>query len=143
MKKTTFAALFCGVFFGAGLVLSGMTKASKVLGFLDVTGKWDPSLAFVMGGAVATHFTLLQLTKKRKTPLFGESFHLASQEKIDARLVIGSAIFGVGWGMAGFCPGPAIVSAAGLNWSVIALVTGMFLGSMVARSASIRAKSAE
>lgn len=139
---TTLSALLSGLLFGIGLVLSGMTKASKVLGFLDFAGDWDPSLAFVMGGAVSTHFLLLQLIKKREAPLLEPHFHPPATTVIDRRLIVGSAIFGVGWGMGGFCPGPAVVSAAGLNWSVLTLVAAMFFGSMIARSFGAKGKSA-
>jgi uncharacterized membrane protein YedE/YeeE len=97
------AALLCGLLFGLGLIISGMTEPSKVLGFLDVFGLWDPSLAFVMGGAVSVAAIGFALARRRRPP------SAPAKRRIDWRLVSGAAIFGVGWGLAGICPGPAIV----------------------------------
>lgn len=105
-------AFAAGALFAAGLGISGMTQPSKVIGFLDVAGAWDPSLLFVMGAAVAVHFVLGRIIRRRATPLWDTSFHLPTRKDIDARLVFGAAMFGIGWGLGGFCPGPGIVAAA-------------------------------
>lgn len=101
-------ALALGILFGVGIAVSGMINPAKVLNFFDIAGTWDPSLAFVMGGALAVAVPGYRLVFGRTRPLFGETFHLPGTQRIDARLVLGSATFGVGWGIAGFCPGGAI-----------------------------------
>ena len=101
---------FVGLLFGLGLLLSGMTDPAKVLGFLDLFGIWDPSLAFVMGGAIAVGFFAFALARKRTTNFMGGALHLPKSTQIDKRLLIGGLTFGAGWGLAGFCPGPGIVS---------------------------------
>lgn len=122
-----------GLLFGAGLILSGMTQPEKVVAFLDFTGNWDPSLAFVMGGAIAVHATLLRVIRRRGTPIFDEKFHMPTLKDIDRRLVFGAGIFGIGWGLGGYCPGPGIVSTvsgslmAGLF--VVAMLGGMWIQS--------------
>jgi uncharacterized protein len=102
--------LLFGAIFGAGLALSGMTRPANVLAFLDVGGRWDPALLFVIGGAVLVHATLARLVRRRARPIFDDKFHLPSERKIDPKLVVGAALFGVGWGLAGLCPGPAFAS---------------------------------
>ena len=102
-----------GLLFGLGLLLSGMTDPGKVLAFLDLFGAWDPSLALVMGGAIGVGSFAFALAKKRTTDLFGGAIRLPTATRIDLRLVLGALIFGAGWGLAGFCPGPAWVSLAG------------------------------
>lgn len=106
------AASLCGVLFGFGLALSGMLDPARVRGFLDVFGPWDPSLAFVLAGAVAIASIGVWLSRRLPRPAFDESFHLPETRTIDGRLIAGAAIFGVGWGLAGLCPGPAIASLA-------------------------------
>lgn len=103
-------ALVCGLIFGFGLSISGMLDPARVRGFLDVTGAWDPSLAFVLGGAVVVATIGYRLSQRFAHPVLGERFDLPSKTKIDAPLLLGSALFGVGWGLVGFCPGPAIAS---------------------------------
>jgi uncharacterized protein len=119
-----------GVVFAGGLVLSGMTQPSKVSGFLDVTGHWDPSLAFVMLGAVAVYFAADRVARCRSKPLFAAQFPPV-RAGLDARLIGGAALFGVGWGLSGFCPGPALVSigagARAALWFVPAMLAGMVL----------------
>lgn len=105
-----FASLACGVLFGAGLAVGGMTNPAKVLAFLDVTGAWDPSLAFVMGGALAVNALAFALTRRRARPLFAERFALPASRDLDRELIAGAVIFGVGWGLVGLCPGPALAS---------------------------------
>ena len=101
-----------GLLFGLGLLLSGMTDPGKVLGFLDLFGAWDPSLALVMGGAIAVGFFAFAVAKKRTVNFLGGALRLPTSNQIDKRLVIGAVLFGAGWGLAGFCPGPALVSLA-------------------------------
>ena len=108
----SFFALIAGLLFGIGLLLSGMTDPSKVLGFLDLAGLWNPSLAFVMGGAIGAGFIAFAIAQKRQSSVLGNAIELPKNTKITKRLLIGSVLFGVGWGLAGFCPGPAIVSLA-------------------------------
>ncbi len=128
-------AFFVGLLFGLGLIVSGMTNPVKVIGFLDLAGAWDPSLAFVMGGAILIGSGGFALAKKRQRSLLGAPMHLPTSTKLDKRLLLGSLAFGVGWGIAGFCPGPAIVSAAAGQpkaWIfVAAMLSGMALYSML------------
>ena len=118
-----------GLLFGLGLILSGMTDPGKIIGFLDVFGAWDPSLAFVMMGAIAVGFIAFALAKKRTTTILGGALRLPTASHIDKRLIIGSTVFGTGWGLAGFCPGPALISMASgqieAMWFVSAMVAGM------------------
>lgn len=120
-----------GLLFGMGLLLSGMADPAKVLGFLDLIGPWDPSLALVMGGAILVGFFAFALAKKRTTSFLGGALHLPQAHQIDRRLLIGALLFGAGWGLAGFCPGPALVSLfAGQPKAavfVVAMVAGMIL----------------
>ncbi|MFL9941907.1 DUF6691 family protein [Paraburkholderia graminis] len=103
-------ALFSGLLFGVGLMVSGMANPAKVLGFLDLAGRWDPSLAFVMAGAIAVGSIAFLVAKRRKKSLLGRSIQIPAGKQVTLRLVMGSAVFGVGWGLAGFCPGPALVA---------------------------------
>ncbi len=127
------SSLLAGLLFGLGLALAGMTLPSRVLGFLDVTGPWDPSLALVMVSAIAVHLPLQRVIRGRGRPLFDTRFHLPTGARIDRRLVVGSALFGVGWGLAGSCPGPALVSAAtGAPWA-LSFVAAMAVGMVAQR----------
>ncbi len=131
MKKRL-VPLAAGLLFAVGLAVSGMTQPAKVVGFLDVLGAWDPSLAFVMLGAIAVYLAAYRgLVLKAKRPLFAERFSLPTRTDIDLPLLAGAAIFGVGWGLSGFCPGPALVSfGAGVKsamWFVPATLLGMAL----------------
>jgi uncharacterized membrane protein YedE/YeeE len=112
LSRTGLAALATGLLFGAGLTVSGMVQPLKVVGFLDVAGAWDPTLAFVMGGALAVSALAFPWILRRARPLWAESFSLPTRKDLDARLLAGSALFGVGWGLAGFCPGPALAALA-------------------------------
>ena len=134
-----------GLIFGLGLLISGMSNPAKVLNFLDVggiaTGTWDASLAFVMAGAVAVTFIGYKLVLKRSQPIFGGKFHLPGKAEIDPRIIVGPAIFGVGWGLAGFCPGPAF-TALGFGTKaallfVAAMLAGMVLARWIARRPSL------
>lgn len=139
MKGHFFAAL-SGAVFAVGLAISGMTRPAKVVGFLDLSGAWDPSLAFVMVGAIAVHFVATRLITRRARPLFDERFHLPTRKDLDARLLLGAALFGVGWGLGGFCPGPGLVSAASGSLPAFVFVIGMTLG-MFAEHALARGRS--
>ncbi|MBN9468719.1 MAG: YeeE/YedE family protein [Bosea sp.] len=124
-------ALAAGTVFGLGLAMSGMLDPARVRGFLDLFGAWDPSLAFVLGGAVMVALVGMAVLKRLRRPVFDEQFHLPATSPVDRRLVLGSAIFGVGWGMAGFCPGPALASLslglAPVALFVVAMLAGMTL----------------
>jgi uncharacterized membrane protein YedE/YeeE len=125
------AALAAGLVFGFGLSLSGMLDPARVQGFLDVFGAWDPSLAFVLGGAVTVAMVGMRIVQRMDRPAFDRTFHLPFNNRIDGRLIIGSAIFGAGWGLGGFCPGPAIASLPlGLIQSVL-FVAFMLAGMML------------
>jgi uncharacterized membrane protein YedE/YeeE len=132
-----------GLIFGIGLILSGMTDPGKVIGFLDLFGAWDPSLALVMGGAILVGVFAFALAKKRTTTFLGDAIHLPPSNDIDKRLLAGALLFGVGWGLAGFCPGPALVSlGAGEPKAavfVLAMLAGMMLFEIGERRAARRA----
>lgn len=129
-----------GLLFGAGLILSGMTDPSKVLGFLDLFGSWDPSLALVMGGAILVGIIAFTLARKRTRNFFGGALQLPTARHIDRRLVVGSLTFGAGWGLAGFCPGPALVSFSAGQPKAIVFVLAMLVG-MLAFELAERCKS--
>ncbi len=124
------AALLSGLLFGAGLAVSGMVNPAKVLNFLDLAGSFDATLLFVLGGAVVTTFIGYRLVLRQDRPLFAARFQLPTRTDIDARLIAGAAIFGIGWGLAGFCPGPAIAAVVSLRPEpfifLIAMAAGMF-----------------
>jgi len=134
---------FVGLVFGLGLMLSGMTDPGKVLGFLDLTGRWDPSLALVMGGAIAVGVFAFSLAKRRRLSFFGVDLRLPTQERITKRLVVGSLIFGAGWGLAGFCPGPALVSMAAGQSKAALFVVFMLIGMLIFEVAERRAQAAQ
>lgn len=121
-------ALVSGLIFGLGLSLSGMLDPVRVQGFLDVFGAWDPSLAFVLGGAVVVAFVGVAISRSLEKPVFDVQFHLPGTQRIDRRLVVGSALFGIGWGIAGFCPGPAITALALGKAEIVVFVVTMVLG---------------
>jgi uncharacterized protein len=121
-------AVIAGLLFGVGLGVAGMTDPAKVLAFLDVTGRWDPTLAFVMGGAIAVHAPVVIWLRRRGRPWLGHRLHLPAQGAIDRRLLGGAALFGVGWGLAGYCPGPAVVAAAALRPGGLVVLAGMLVG---------------
>ena len=122
---TALAAFACGLVFGFGLMISGMTQPSKVLGFLDIFGRWDPTLAFVMAGALAVTFAGYALARRRAAPVFAASHLWPTKTDIDRPLVAGSALFGAGWGLVGLCPGPAIENLATASPRVVAFVVAM------------------
>lgn len=133
-----FISLLVGLVFGIGLCISGMTEPAKVVGFLDITGLWDPSLGFVMGGAVAVGLVAFWLAKRRKIALDGEPMQLPAARIIDAPLIVGSVIFGVGWGVSGICPGPGIVDIGFLNPRAIVFVGAMVVGMLAYRLVGLR-----
>lgn len=147
---TALLAFGAGVLFALGLGVSGMTQPAKVLGFLDVTGAWDPSLALVMVGAIGVGFVSLRLTAGWARPWCAPRFNLPTQRAVDARLVAGAAIFGVGWGLAGVCPGPALVAVASGPGALV-LTLGMLVGVLIhevgqrarARAAAVGTEPAE
>jgi uncharacterized membrane protein YedE/YeeE len=124
--KRAIASFISGLVFSLGLALSGMTLPSKVLAFLDVTGKWDPSLAFVMGAALLVIFIARALAPKR--PVLSTEFSTPEGQTIDGRLVSGALVFGIGWGLSGFCPGPAVVSIGAGTLSAVCFVPAMLVG---------------
>ncbi|MDC8803637.1 YeeE/YedE family protein [Halomonas pacifica] len=122
-----------GLLFGLGLAISGMTDPARVLGFLDIAGAWDPTLMFVLGGAVVTTFIGYRLVWRRGAPLVGKAFQLPSRRDIDVRLLGGAALFGIGWGLSGYCPGPAFASIGGLSAPLAAMLVAMLAGWYLAR----------
>jgi uncharacterized membrane protein YedE/YeeE len=133
----TLSAFLVGLLFGAGLIVSGMTDPFKVIGFLDIAGAWDPSLAFVMAGAVLVGLLAFRIAGRRAAAVLGGPMHLPAASAIDRRLITGSVVFGIGWGLAGFCPGPALV-ALGAGYSkaavfVLAMLAGMALYELLER----------
>jgi uncharacterized protein len=127
-------SLLAGVIFGAGLSLSDMVNPARVLNFLDVAGSWDPTLIFVMAGGLAVTTLGYKLIFHRSSPLVDDRFHLPTQRQIDLPLVSGAALFGVGWGLAGICPGPALADLVTLEPKVLVFVAAMLVG-MIAASA--------
>ena len=122
-------SMIFGTLFGLGLTISGMVLPAKVLGFLDVAGAWDPSLALVMGGALLVFVPgYFLLVKPSAHSLVGESFHLSKKRQLDPRLLVGSALFGVGWGLLGICPGPAITALVTGQWQIGLFVVAMLVG---------------
>ena len=131
MNRSQITAFAAGLIFGLGLLLAGMANPAKVLAFLDITGNWDPSLALVMGGAIAVSAIGFYLTRQRSAPLFGDSFQVPTNRKLDKRLVLGALGFGVGWGLAGFCPGPALVALGTGSLKAVVFVAAMLSGMVI------------
>lgn len=128
---TLFASLLAGLVFGLGLLVSGMANPAKVIGFLDIAGAWDPSLAFVMVGAIAVGFVAFVVARQRTVSFLGADMKLPSQRRIDRRLIVGSTVFGIGWGVAGFCPGPALVALGTGSSKALVFVAAMLAGMAV------------
>ena len=122
-----------GIIFGSGMIISEMVNPHKVIAFLDIFGQWDPSLAFVMIGALVVFAPCYYLLiKKRKTAINGDAIAPKNSNKIDAKLTVGAIVFGIGWGLAGFCPGPAIINLGGGNYAAFVFVAAMILGMVIA-----------
>jgi len=132
-SRENFVAFVSASLFSIGLIVGGMTQPAKVINFLDVSGDWDPSLAFVMGGAILVYMPMFWLlAKRRNAPLFAKTFALPTRKDIDAPLLFGSALFGAGWGLGGFCPGPGLASAAA-GTKPITFVGAMLVGMLLVR----------
>ncbi len=129
-----------GVVFALGLGISGMTQPAKVTAFLDFTGDWDPSLAFVMMGAIGVHAVLYRVIRARPSPVFAEAFSVPTRKDIDPRLIGGAALFGLGWGLGGFCPGPALTAVASGKSSILIFVGAMIGGMLLHKWISILAR---
>ncbi|WP_299257465.1 DUF6691 family protein [uncultured Kushneria sp.] len=125
-----------GLLFGLGLAISGMTDPARVIGFLDVAGAWDPTLIFVLGGAVITTFIGYRLVWRRQMPLFESRFQLPTRRDLDTRLLSGAALFGIGWGLSGYCPGPAAASLPEPSWPLAAFIMTLLMGWWLARRLS-------
>ncbi|MBZ9537335.1 YeeE/YedE family protein [Modicisalibacter tunisiensis] len=132
----TLMGFVAGLLFSLGLAISGMTDPARVVGFLDIAGAWDPTLIFVLGGAVVTTFIGYRLVWKRGSPLFAGRFALPTRRDLDPRLLGGAALFGIGWGLSGYCPGPAVASIAGLSLPLAAMLVAMAAGWWVAKRLS-------
>lgn len=128
-----FAALLSGVLFGLGLAISGMTDPNVVIGFLDLFGDFNPALMFVLGGAVGTTLIAFRFVLRRPSPLLASDFQLPTRKDIDARLLVGAGLFGIGWGLAGYCPGPALVSFGALIDTAVVFVPVMLLSGWLTR----------
>lgn len=134
IRAQSIASLSLGAVFGLGLSLSGMTDPNKVQNFLDFGGRWDPSLLLVLGGALLVTVLTFPLILRRSQPVLGHKFHLPTAQHVDLKLVIGSALFGIGWGLGGFCPGPALVALATGSRSALLFVVAMLLGMALHRT---------
>ena len=133
MAKSNFSSFICGILFSIGLGISGMTQPQKVIGFLDVFGEWNPSLAFVMGGAVLSYLALqLWIQRNFSIPVLGGSFQMTARKDLDRSLIIGALLFGSGWGLGGYCPGPAITSLGSGSLNALLFVVAMGIGMLVA-----------
>ena len=133
MAKSNISSIICGIIFSIGLGISGMTQPQKVIGFLDIFGEWNPSLAFVMGGAVFSYLALQLLIQRNfSIPLLGGSFQISSRKDLDRSLIIGALLFGSGWGLGGYCPGPAITSLGSGSLNALLFVVAMGVGMLLA-----------
>ncbi|MFN4354386.1 DUF6691 family protein [Parvibaculum sp.] len=132
-RNTVLASFAAGAIFGLGLVISGMANPAKVLGFLDIAGNWDPTLAFVMGGAILVALPAFRWATRRQKPLLAEEWSLPDRNDIDPRLVAGAALFGIGWGLAGFCPGPALAAISIAPVDALTFVAAMIAGALAFR----------
>lgn len=137
-----FTSLLAGLVFGIGLIVSGMANPAKVLGFLDLAGPWDPSLAFVMGGAILVGLVAFYVGGKRTRSLLGAEMKMPTARGIDRRLIVGSTLFGIGWGVAGFCPGPALVALGMGEMKAVIFVAAMLVGMGVFELLEWRGRSA-
>jgi uncharacterized membrane protein YedE/YeeE len=136
-----FVAFMVGLLFGVGLIVSGMIDPSKVLGFLDLAGEWDPSLAFVMAGAIAVGAIAFALAERRSRSFLGDAMRLPTATAIDRRLVLGGVLFGIGWGLAGYCPGPALASLSFGGGKVLVFVVALLAGMAIFEGLEYRSAS--
>ena len=136
MMKNFFVPLMSGIIFGIGLVIAGMTNPSKVMGFLNVFGNWDPSLILVMGGAIVVSMPVFLISKKMSSPFFNkeEGFSQQLKKNIDSPLIIGSSMFGIGWALVGFCPGPAISALTQVDGNVFIFFIAMSIGMLIKKN---------
>ena len=141
MLRPMLIPLLCGLVFGIGLALSGMTDTQVVLGFLDISGDWNPALLMVMVGALAVTVPGFWLAQKRRTPFFSTQFFLPASRAIAAKPLIGSLIFGIGWGLYGYCPGPALAALSSLAWQPLLFVVAMAAGVWLEKIFSVRARN--
>jgi uncharacterized membrane protein YedE/YeeE len=133
MVKTNLAAFICGILFSIGLGISGMTQPHKVIGFLDVFGEWDLNLVFVMGGAVISYLLLQLLIQRRfSKPMLGETFQIPTRKDLDRSLIFGALLFGMGWGLGGYCPGPAITTLGSGSLNAVLFMVAMGMGMLLA-----------
>lgn len=132
MTRAELAALASGLLFGVGLAVGGMTDPMRVLGFLDVAGAWDPTLAFVMAGALVVAAPAYALARRRERPLLAERFHLPESAGLDTRLLLGAAVFGIGWGTGGYCPGPALAGLAAMSHELVWFLPAFAVGAWAA-----------
>jgi len=138
--KIVSSAFLSGVLFGIGLVVSGMTDANKVLAFLTLNSDWNPALALVMGGAISVHLLFYQLVKRRTSPFFTETFQIPTRKDISGQLVVGSLLFGLGWGLGGVCPGPGFVSLVSGSSEIFMFVGSMLIGMVIWQNTAKRMK---
>lgn len=138
--KRNLASWVAGLVFGFGLALSGMTHPEKVLGFLDVAGEWNASLLFVLGGAVGVTLLSFRFILKMKKPLLAERFFITKETHIDRPLIVGAILFGIGWGISGYCPGPAVALIASPNWELLAFLPAAILGAVAEKFFELRAQ---
>lgn len=141
--KALSISLICGLVFGFGLIVSGMSNPARVLNFLDWSRGWDPTLALVMGGAIAVALPGFYWVRQRQKPLFKDDFDIPENRTIDAKLVVGAGLFGAGWGVGGFCPGPSFVAAATLEIEVLLFVAAMLSGMLLQHWVRVRASVAD
>lgn len=140
MIKRNLASLLAGLVFGFGLALSGMTHPEKVLNFLDVAGTWDASLLFVLGGAVGVTVLTFRFVLKLKRPLLAERFFITRETHIDRPLIVGAVLFGIGWGISGYCPGPAVALIAAPNWELLAFLPAAIMGAVAEKYFELRSQ---
>ena len=138
--KSALSSFLIGVLFALGLGLAGMTQPQKVVSFLDIFGNWDPSLIFVMIGAIGVHFILFKMITKRKTPVLTDCFHIPNKSSLDKKLIIGAALFGLGWGLVGYCPAPAVTALATMTLQPFIFVLSMLLGMVIYKFFAAKAK---
>ncbi len=138
--KNSIASFVVGFIFAIGLGISGMTQPQKVVGFLNLFGGWDPSLIFVMGGAVAVHFITYRLIRRRPSPLLATNWQVPTKTEITPALVVGAVLFGVGWGLGGFCPGPAMTSLMSFESRPVVFVVSMLVGMLIFKAVDKKLK---